>query len=109
PLALPVCCTRYHPDLRSFPTRRSSDLLILDALRATVRGSELDLSLPDGLSGWVSAPHGVTSQVRQTHPDTVELMCTARLDPLGRSEEHTSELQSRFDLVCRLLLEKKTK
>src|SRR5699024_11862353 len=27
--------------------------------------------------------------------------------PLTRSEEHTSELQSRFDLVCRLLLEKK--
>src|SRR5206468_8289352 len=26
---------------------------------------------------------------------------------LGRSEEHTSELQSRSDLVCRLLLEKK--
>src|SRR5699024_12387919 len=26
---------------------------------------------------------------------------------VGRSEEHTSELQSRFDLVCRLLLEKK--
>src|SRR5207249_12009500 len=31
------------------------------------------------------------------------------LGPVGevRSEEHTSELQSRFDLVCRLLLEKK--
>src|SRR5207249_9727702 len=29
-----------------------------------------------------------------------------RVDPT-RSEEHTSELQSRFDLVCRLLLEKK--
>src|SRR5699024_11399629 len=28
---------------------------------------------------------------------------------LNRSEEHTSELQSRFDLVCRLLLEKKKK
>src|SRR5207249_10443830 len=27
--------------------------------------------------------------------------------PCVRSEEHTSELQSRFDLVCRLLLEKK--
>src|SRR5699024_11578060 len=27
--------------------------------------------------------------------------------PNRRSEEHTSELQSRFDLVCRLLLEKK--
>src|SRR2546421_262207 len=29
--------------------------------------------------------------------------------PLTRSEEHTSELQSRSDLVCRLLLEKKKK
>src|SRR5207249_12247401 len=29
------------------------------------------------------------------------------ISPPGRSEEHTSELQSRFDLVCRLLLEKK--
>src|SRR2546429_208348 len=30
-------------------------------------------------------------------------------DTLGRSEEHTSELQSRLHLVCRLLLEKKKK
>src|SRR5207249_12244051 len=30
-----------------------------------------------------------------------------RVFPDLRSEEHTSELQSRFDLVCRLLLEKK--
>src|SRR5699024_11322503 len=30
-----------------------------------------------------------------------------RLSDEWRSEEHTSELQSRFDLVCRLLLEKK--
>src|SRR2546421_5990772 len=30
-----------------------------------------------------------------------------RLMPIPRSEEHTSELQSRSDLVCRLLLEKK--
>src|SRR2546422_7533803 len=29
--------------------------------------------------------------------------------PAGRSEEHTSELQSRLHLVCRLLLEKKKK
>src|SRR5689334_23694389 len=29
--------------------------------------------------------------------------------PLDRSEEHTSELQSQFHLVCRLLLEKKKK
>src|SRR5437868_7586757 len=31
----------------------------------------------------------------------------ARAREAARSEEHTSELQSRFDLVCRLLLEKK--
>src|SRR2546429_4397527 len=30
------------------------------------------------------------------------------IGPLTRSEEHTSELQSRLHLVCRLLLEKKT-
>src|SRR5690554_7446998 len=32
---------------------------------------------------------------------------TFRQDPIKRSEEHTSELQSRPHLVCRLLLEKK--
>src|SRR5438874_3859024 len=33
----------------------------------------------------------------------------ARTVPMQRSEEHTSELQSRRDLVCRLLLEKKNR
>ena len=32
---------------------------------------------------------------------------TSIIDKLNRSEEHTSELQSHSDLVCRLLLEKK--
>src|SRR5207249_11554113 len=36
--------------------------------------------------------------------------CCYRISSVrSRSEEHTSELQSRFDLVCRLLLEKKKK
>src|SRR5207248_8246929 len=37
--------------------------------------------------------------------------CTAHYvtEDLDRSEEHTSELQSPYDLVCRLLLEKKKK
>src|SRR5699024_11550457 len=42
--------------------------------------------------------------------DSVETILPAQLRyvvPGFRSEEHTSELQSRFDLVCRLLLEKK--
>src|SRR5699024_11694803 len=38
------------------------------------------------------------------HPDRVAFV---RCQRCNRSEEHTSELQSRFDLVCRLLLEKK--
>src|SRR5438067_8962692 len=36
-----------------------------------------------------------------------EIAATLARIPKERSEEHTSELQSRFDLVCRLLLEKK--
>src|SRR5207249_10375753 len=39
--------------------------------------------------------------------DSPHAVRRAPLPPIWRSEEHTSELQSRFDLVCRLLLEKK--
>src|SRR5699024_12802483 len=38
-----------------------------------------------------------------------EKTLTYNVESTPRSEEHTSELQSRFDLVCRLLLEKKKK
>src|SRR5438105_5519382 len=39
---------------------------------------------------------------------SIESMICSKFPPGGcRSEEHTSELQSRVDLVCRLLLEKK--
>src|SRR5258707_5471184 len=41
--------------------------------------------------------------------DRLELVCLAELVLEARSEEHTSELQSRQYLVCRLLLEKKKK
>src|SRR5438034_7017002 len=40
---------------------------------------------------------------------TVQDLAAASLDDVLRSEEHTSELQSHSDLVCRLLLEKKKK
>src|SRR5207249_1444295 len=42
-------------------------------------------------------------------PGTAEYMSPEQAGGAERSEEHTSELQSRFDLVCRLLLEKKKK
>src|SRR5699024_12147196 len=46
---------------------------------------------------------GVDARGRQADED----VAGAHLLGSERSEEHTSELQSRFDLVCRLLLEKK--
>src|SRR5699024_12392671 len=55
--------------------------------------------------------NGEVTLLANTSPENVEtgVMIKAMLDAVGfdRSEEHTSELQSRFDLVCRLLLEKK--
>src|SRR5438105_11643865 len=47
----------------------------------------------------------VLDYVRSLPEDALDLVVHA----LSRSEEHTSELQSRVDLVCRLLLEKKKK
>src|SRR6476620_12110199 len=46
---------------------------------------------------------------RRGHPRVLHRQDRALQDPAVRSEEHTSELQSRQYLVCRLLLEKKKK
>src|SRR5690606_39796703 len=55
------------------------------------------------LTGWV-ALHSV---VHIPHRETIVLKALKKLfKPGKRSEEHTSELQSRENLVCRLLLEK---
>src|SRR5438477_5866354 len=53
---------------------------------------------PQGNIWLVDAPGHV---IYKMNPDWKEIM------RLGRSEEHTSELQSHVNLVCRLLLEKK--
>src|SRR5699024_12463931 len=59
-----------------------------------------------------AAPSQLTVQTRESNPGyAVYRSNSARIDLVAnvfpvRSEEHTSELQSRFDLVCRLLLEK---
>src|SRR5207248_10888921 len=44
---------------------------------------------------------------QETDPGREVLGIVSRHRPILRSEEHTSELQSPYDLVCRLLLEKK--
>src|SRR5438874_5575116 len=51
------------------------------------------------------------AQQLEMHPPAGILLLRPRqpLVDVARSEEHTSELQSRRDLVCRLLLEKKNK
>ena len=60
----------------------------------------LEISVPDVLENL--ADH-------KTDAGFTNAMKEARAQEEARSEEHTSELQSRFDLVCRLLLEKKKK
>src|SRR5437867_7386987 len=57
----------------------------------------------DGAAASVRTPRGgVIVRPDDFNPERVVLD-----DALARSEEHTSELQSPYDLVCRLLLEKK--
>src|SRR5207249_10069533 len=91
--------------LHSFPTRRSSDL---DHRR---RGGRADVGHGERPRQRLGP---VPIELRQLLPERLPARLLLALD-LGvdlvvlRSEEHTSELQSRFDLVCRLLLEKKKK
>src|SRR2546422_7038028 len=56
---------------------------------------------PNNESKKPHAPHSASTNAASRHS-----MCPAPIDTT-RSEEHTSELQSRLHLVCRLLLEKK--
>src|SRR5436190_7176032 len=50
-----------------------------------------------------------TAAMPEHRIELVQLVYTPRNLLSGRSEEHTSELQSHSDLVCRLLLEKKNR
>src|SRR5205814_6017124 len=101
-------CYLPHLHLHSFPTRRSSDLgwLTISPLiyrRGTTcfkRSSGLSLT---GKSVSKNAETCIAPSRRSCH------RISAPPSVLGRSEEHTSELQSLRHLVCRLLLEKKKK
>src|SRR5438094_7311505 len=50
-----------------------------------------------------------SSAIPREHKDPARVTHAIFADEIARSEEHTSELQSPYDLVCRLLLEKKKK
>src|SRR5207249_8067638 len=97
-------CSRAHRDLHSFPTRRSSDLVWVQFLKQL------------GELGYVEGQNIVLERRfaggrQERLAEFVADLAERRVDVVvaTRSEEHTSELQSRFDLVCRLLLEKKNK
>src|SRR5699024_12488229 len=93
-----------HLDLHSFPTRRSSDLF--------PKGGEAKGEALPGYDGVV-----LYDRARDGGSDLAHYLVEGAARSIflqfrdrrvrERSEEHTSELQSRFDLVCRLLLEKK--
>src|SRR5699024_12881619 len=84
-----------HRALHSFPTRRSSDLPTSLAVSSRTESTNASFS---ALLGSVDR-----------FPAVAAVLVVAGVETPERSEEHTSELQSRFDLVCRLLLEKKKK
>src|SRR5690606_40251571 len=97
-----------HRVLPSFPTRRSSDLAGSSCTVPTGKGRTPARSpAPRRRKGYRSSPWTRRSTGTRRHwwwP-----RWTNSPNCPGRSEEHTSELQSRENLVCRLLLEKKKK
>src|SRR5439155_11647638 len=89
--------SHHHPDLHSFPTRRSSDLI-----PASLQHRHLD--------GEIAQSRRLRRAKQYLQPGPLrrqaiqQRVLASPTDKIGR---HTSELQSRGHLVCRLLLEKK--
>src|SRR5207249_8310526 len=90
-----------HRLLPSFPTRRSSDLTVL-LLRERPDEAIVIAQRALQVSGYDQPARAYTNI-------GIAYLKKGALTQAARSEEHTSELQSRFELVCRLLLEKKNK
>src|SRR5690606_39726364 len=95
----------HHPDLHSFPTRRSSDLVTLVVVRMVVYNEEHIFLLLE--CRYLFILIGVKKFIHKDDLLFLIVVAVEFTDLSFRSEEHTSELQSRENLVCRLLLEKK--
>src|SRR5690606_41073877 len=104
-LAILFCPSAHHLDLHSFPTRRSSDLT--RAVREPAAEDTLGQAAAPFAAGTGRRPRSGRSHHHRGSGGTGTDPQRAGALSLRRSEEHTSELQSRENLVCRLLLEKK--
>src|SRR5207249_12213080 len=95
--------------LPPFPTRRSSDLF-RDLQVIMVDDGSTDDGAQAARARAAADPRFILVQALNGGPGREGLdQDEPGVGGGARSEEHTSELQSRFDLVCRLLLEKKKK
>src|SRR5207249_10125018 len=108
PIPAPFACLRLPPTAPLFPytTLFRSRLPLLVALLAV-------LGLAGSAGGGIPIPPPPGDSLPTWSPDGSVIVFLSDRDGtslrvMNRSEEHTSELQSRFELVCRLLLEKKT-
>src|SRR5204863_3849658 len=97
----------HYTHLHSFPTRRSSDLNL-----KTTENYDMFFATLDSNDFQDFTDHHIEAAVDKiktigVQNDMLVLWQSHNTNISFRSEEHTSELQSRRDLVCRLLLEKK--
>src|SRR5207249_10402746 len=97
------------PNLHSFPTRRSSDLAkrvnpycLHSCLRrhCLCHRASRDFIIDRSLHGTTLASRKLSIRAKTYEKNPIQQSYCSPVK--GRSEEHTSELQSRFDLVCRL-------
>src|SRR2546427_3283269 len=94
--------------------KRGLKLTALDRVLRAIGQSVYDLLNPHELARFAAVPAGAATDyaevplVEAIHAAGSEVIVNEEVKDL-RSEEHTSELQSQSNLVCRLLLEKKKK
>src|SRR5699024_12631129 len=95
---------RCHQDTRPLPTRRSSDLVSTGSTADLLEGVAEAMDAGETVAATFWSPHRALDELPLRFLEEPQRQLVER--PM-RSEEHTAELQSRFELVCRLLLEKK--
>src|SRR5699024_11482335 len=95
----------------------SSLIIIIDIIKHPQKMFIMNVVWP--INGWFLGPVALWTyfkwgrinaknlNLEDTRSNSAKIFVSTSHCSAGRSEEHTSELQSRFDLVCRLLLEKK--